>query len=353
MKMKIWFLLLVANCGATFSAQAEYGRGFIGAEMDPQTGRFKEVYRDWKEGIVFDANSGNYIVTYKGDNNSYYEVIFEPATKVKPVLKPKYDFVENTEAIRYQYQLENGKTAKQSIAALTTAISNLNSGSPIDPTGWHGTTFPDTKSSSLKLDWSYAGKNANEMMSASQLGIAPGKKQSGFVLESDDLPGVAVMEIRGRRTTAAWLGSAPEFESPLGQQIAQLESSNFVPCIAAVPRITIPSSFDGAVVLDALRIHVTKDMVDMKVIESTLASQLDRLLQAAAEAIRHKSIKLARDHLHEAFVLMQKNYPDIEKEGWDDESNPQGNAKNVHAIDSLAARVIAFDVKYVEKRLPN
>lgn len=350
---RLFFALLLL---LGYPVLAEYGKGYVASEMDPVTHEFKPVYKDWQEGVVLDSSTGNYKVTYKDDHfGQYSEVVIEPATKIDPRLKSKFALVRDSETIRYQYRLRNGAQAKLYIVSLSTFVRNVNPGNPVDPPGWLGTAMPNVKPTYLKLDWSYMGRDREELMSGKRVGIAPGASESGFVLESNDLPGVALLEIKGQPTIQTfWLGQAPEFHSPIGQQIAQLNAKNFIGRPAAVPLVAVGTPYNAATVLDALRAHITKDIVDLKLIEPTLASELDRILQVAADAIRRNSIKAARDHLHDAFKLVHKAHPDPDRDDWDDEdeeSKHKGKSSSVHPIDRLAARVIAFDLKYVEKRL--
>lgn len=347
------FFFLLALSLTIYPTQAEYGKGFVASEMDPTTHEFKPVYKDWQEGVVFDSASGNYTITYKDEDGEYNEVIFEPSTKIEPVLKSEFKEKRDL-VIRYEYKLKNGGGAKQPIDELSTFVSNLNPNNPIDPAAWYGAAMPGVLPPFLKLHWSYIGKDRQEVMSEGVKGLLPGRSENRFALESNDLPGIAVMEIRGRPISRLiWLGQAPEFYSPIGQEVAKLKANNFVPRLAAVPLIPVGTPYDGTAVLDALRIHVTKDLVELKLIEPILASQLDRSIQAAADAIRRNSLNAARDHLHDAFELVHKAHPDLDKDDWNDEEgmDAKRKAQSVHPIDRLAARVIAFDLKYVEKRL--
>src|SRR5205814_833073 len=104
------------------------------------------------------------------------------------------------------YGIRNGIDAKQYIVSLSTYISNANSGYPTSPEGWLGALMPNVKPPYLKLSWSHMGKNRDELMSGKRGGIASGKSSSGFALESNDLPGVASVEIEGDPTTQSlWL----------------------------------------------------------------------------------------------------------------------------------------------------
>jgi hypothetical protein len=186
-------------------------------------------------------------------------------------------------------------------------------------------------------------------------GLSPGTSQSGFILESDDLPGFATFQIRGDRSTTTWIGHVPPLNTPVGKEVAELEGRNFVPYLGVVPKISVSVPYQGAIALDNLRTHITQDIVRLKLIESAQAAQLDHSLQAAADAIRLNKMKAAREHLQEAMKLLKKHHPrcDEEDQGdFDDEAEGDKKSKASKVlIDRLAARVIAFDIRYIEKRL--
>lgn len=323
-------------------AQAEFGTGIV---QDPVTLKLTYgVQKDWQEGIEFHPETGNYIVTYKDSYDSFNSLVFEPATKIAPTLKSRFKLSRGGLAVNYEYKLKNGKSAKQNIRTLVAKVTNLNPGSPMAPPNWEGRAVPSIVDPTLRLGWVYGGTYPG--------GLAPGKSIQGFVVESDDLPGIGMIRITGAARATTWLGHSPPIDTEVGKQLYELEKNNFVPHPAAVPKIVVPTPFDAAVVLDNLRAHITQDIVELKLIEPTFAAQLDRTLEAAAETVRRNQQKAARDLLHEAFKLVHRAHPGLDRDDWEDEEGkPQDKARSVHPIDRLAARVIAFDLKYLEHRL--
>lgn len=296
------------------------------------------------EGIVFDADTGNYVITYEAEDEirpkGLYQTIYVPATKIDPIVRSHFGDRGLDRQMIYRYAIKNRKNGQQNLRAFIITASNVDPGLDI-PSSWNGSVVGNT---GLRIGWSYAGKEDLG-------GLAPGKTLGGFGFKSSDLPGVGLIQFRGATPIQAYAGDGPSQE--LAAEIEKLDKKNYVVYPAAVPRIPAGAPYDGAVVLDSLRAHITQDIVALDLIESVLASQLDRSLQAAADAIRRNSLKAARDHLHEAFKLVHRAYPDMDKDDWDDEeeNDAKGKVKKVHAIDRLAARVIAFDLKYIEKRL--
>lgn len=330
------------------TVQAEMSIGYIASEWNPATEEYKEVYKDWQEGVALNADTGNYIVTYRSSSGTFYETILEPATKIDPTLKSKFQLSDSGNTVIYRYKLRNRPTAKQDIRMFLTHVSNI-SGNPINPPNWDGRAFPTFTDSNLRLSWTYDDADKEGPLG----GLAPGKSAGGFWIESNDLPGVAVMEIKGNvKKATTWLAHQPNIETPVGKRVLELEASNFIPRLAAVPRIVVPTPFDAAVVLSGIQKHIKQDLITMKLLDSALAAQLDQWLQAAIDAAKINNTTAVRASLKDLRKLLKKEHEDVDSEDdkdfhKDDEKEPKKSA----LIDKLAARVLDFDLKYVEKRV--
>lgn len=323
------------------NAQAEMATGFIGSQMDPQTHQFPTVYKDWREGVILNPQTGDYTVTYKQDD-MFYEVVFVPATKINPVLKSKFKMTKDGSVTSYNYSLKNETKSVQPIHALRTEITNINANSLMSPEGWRGNVVPNLQRTGLpvRLNWSYL---ANQVAG----GLPPGKKQNGFRLDSNDLPGITIMRIEGAAPTTLWLGSVPDVDTPVGAQILQLTSNNYVPRPVAVPLIPVSNPFDAAAVLTSLQKHVNQDMVSMNLIDPAFASQLDRLFQTAIAAAKGGNTVALKGNLKDLRQMLKREHADVDKE--DDAKGKEKDKSQL--IDKLAAKVLDFDLKYILKRL--
>lgn len=336
------FLLLLIVVSAPTSL-AEVGVGVI---ENPVTREYtEEVYKDWQEGVVLNPQTGDYIITYKTFEGSFSEVVFEPATKINPILKSKFTQAGKGNWISYEYNIENGADAKQPIQMLITTVTNLNPGSPMGPSDWWATVVPTLKSFDLRLSWS------KKLLGEKVYGIAPGKSLGGFKLESNDLPGVTIVEIRGYSVETTWLGHVPEIDTPVGKKVSDLQYNNFITRFAAAPKIRVPDPFDTAVVLVGVQKHIKQDLLSMQLIDPVFATQLDSILQAAIDAAKLSATKAVRDHLKDLRKLLKKEHADVDKEDDEVESDPEKVKSGQVPIDKLAAKVLDFDFKYVEKRL--
>lgn len=320
--------------------QAEQGEGTI---RDPLTGKYINVYRDWQEGVKLDPTTGDYTVTYKSADGSFNEVVFVPATKIEPTFKSRFNVAEKENTISYNYRLKNAKTSKQDIRMLFTKVSQHSPNGAIAPTGWEVTSVPAIRGTDLLVSWTPIDKAESDQLS----GLKPGKTQDGFGLMSNDLPGIAIMEIKGLTNhITEWLGHYPV--GAVGERVEEIRKNDFIPRLAAVPKIPTGNPFDPVLTLTGIQTHLNQALVSMKLVDPVFASQLDRSLQAAIDAAKLGNTKALKDHLKDIRHMLKKEHGDIDNEG-DDKDNDK--PKKPGAIDKLAARVLDFDIKYIEKRI--
>ncbi len=308
-----------------------------------------------QEGIVFNPQTGNYVVTYKNAySNNIVQVIFAPSTNIEPRLRSKFGRKHDQNSILYRYKLRSQPASKQNIDMLLTIVSDINAGTQLSPPQWKGTATPHEEIGNMRVAWRFSG-------GVHLGGLAPERSVSGFALESADLPGVAVVEITGAAPVTEWLGHAPQ--GVAGDQLDEILKDNFVPRHAAVPRIPVPEPFDATTVLGSIQKHV-QELVTMELVEPVFAGQLDALFAAATEALGRDDAESALSHLKDLRHLIQQARHENKKdkkhkrkkkkkgkhddEGWDDQEEKAGRD---HQVTRLAARVLRFDVRFVAKRL--
>jgi len=337
------FLSLIAILLTGFPALAENGVGII---EDPITRkRHGQVTQDWQEGIVLQQETGNYLITYKNDSGSFSQIVFEPANKVAPRLTLKLSRRSNTNIIRYEYRLENGRQARQPIMQLISYTTSIVPGSPIAPKDWFGVAIPDGMHPGLRLSWSYVGA---DILSGGASGLRPGGVVEGFVVESNDLAGIAPVEIWGHAKSPTWLGLY-DVSSDIGKKIEELKKHNAATGIIAVPKIPNPVPYGAVTVLTGIQKHLDTDLVTMKLVDPALITELDRWLGAAISAAGQGNTKALRASLQEARKLLLQEHQDLDKEDDNEEDNKPTQTKP--RIDRLAARVLDFDLRYVESRI--
>lgn len=296
------------------------------------------------EGIAFDLETANYVITYEAGGEDtprgLYQTIYTPATRINPVVKSHFKKEEHSGAIAYSYRIKNGKDSKQNIEILIVVVSNAYAGLE-SPKRWNGLLAPEVPlGSGFRIGWSYAG---DEDLG----GLAPGASLAGLGFKSSDLPGIGIMQLIGATPIQAYAGDGPSQE--ISDQITELDRKDFVPRHVTLPKIPVPSPFDAAAVLTSLRKHVKEDIVSMKLIEQDFAAKLDRGFGDAVEAASRGNTEGLRHEL-KALRHMLKGYGEPEK---DDDGHEDGIKTGdwPHPIAKLAARVLDFDLKYIEKRV--
>jgi len=326
---------------ASWTVHAEQATGVV---VDPSTRTWappvtRTEYKDWLEGVVQDPKTGDYIVTYKQEG-VFYEVTFYPRTKIDPALKSKINLATGGHSVAYEYRLKSGTESRQNIHALRTEITSATAGSVVEPPGWRGAAVTNFQSTGLpiRLNWANRGN-----------GLAPGKSEKGFRLESLDLPGIAIMRIEGDAPTTTWIGTGPEIDTPTGEKLAQIKRSDFIPRLAAIPRIPNPTPFNAAVVLGGIQKHVKDDMASMQLIDPALLGPIDRSLTQAIAAAQGGNTPSLLHEIKSLRQLLKQEHADVDQDNDADDDDKEKKPKP--RIAKLAAKVLDFDLKYVEKRV--
>lgn len=300
-----------------------------------------------KEGIVFDPETGNYMVTYSAESEytpkGLYQTIYIPATKIDPVVTSHFVAADANGKIVYRFKIKNGNNSQQNIESLTFTASTSDT-NLLSPPGWDGTVIKNFGGSGFRVGWSYTGKE-------NLGGLVPGKILSGLSFKSDDLPGVGTIELVGATPIQAYAGYGASQE--IADEVEQLDKKNFVPRPAAVPLIPVANPFDPAAVLSSMQKHVNQDLVTMKLVDPTFASKLDRLFQTAIAAAKDGNTVALKGNLGDLRKLLKNEYADVDKDDvdWDKDDAKDNEQTKSKLIDMLAAKVLDFYLKYIQKRL--
>jgi hypothetical protein len=317
------------------------------------------------EGIVKDAQTGDYIITYCGVGPDGAEetcilrrVIFVPATKIDPLLKSSLKLGQPW-SIQYSYAITNRSTSAQPLGDfMLDPLTNIESEIPLSkqwglrtenqmdaemtagvrtlsiPAAWKGFVVP-----SHKVGLRIAYINAD--------GLKPGRSQRGFGFSSADLPGIGVAQLSGNSgTNFGFEDEGPEGD--IADQLDQLQHRDFVPRYAAVPAINISNPFNAATVLRSIQ-QQTQTWVGMQLLDPALSSQLDRLFQVAIDAAGRNDSERVNGYLAEIRKLIRNEHQDLESERDDDKDDNTGKRRVL--IARLAAQVLDFDIKYIRMRL--
>jgi hypothetical protein len=156
---------------------------------------------------------------------------------------------------------------------------------------------------------------------------------------------------RERRDLGGFPDLGPSTDTPVGKQFSELMKANeSVRRFAAAPKIAVPDPFNAVTVLMGIQQHLRDDLSRYQLVDQVFASQLDRYLQAAIAAANQGNNAGVIANLKDLRQMLKKEHPDVDQDGYA-ESDPDKVKNRQVLIDKLAARVLDFDFKYIEKRV--
>ena len=301
------------------------------------------------ESLTYDPNTGVYTMEYY---NTYDQAApvqkrarFELRTRIDPVIKSKVKEKEpDKNLLSYRYEIKNGTASKQNIDVVRLVGSHSYAENISVPSGWRGSVKPTYVTRDIIAGWSYRADDAG--------GLKPGATQPGFGFESRDLPGVGIFESIGnaRRDLGGFPDLGPSSDTPVGQQFSELMQNNeSVRRFAAAPKIPNPTPFNAAVVLGGMQKHVKDDMASMQLIDPALAALVDRGLTQAIAAAQGGNTPSLLHEIKSLRQLLKQEHADVDQDNDGDDDDKDKKPKP--RIAKLAAKVLDFDLKYVEKRI--
>ena len=296
-----------------------------------------------KEGVVFDSATGNYVITYEAEDElrpkGLHQTIYTPATKIDPIVESRFEQTSSGNRVSYKFKVKNGKESQQNLEMLILLASNTES-SLVTPAGWSGSAVENLGGTEFRVGWSYDGPEDLG-------GLTPGQTLSGFGLASNDLPGVGLIQLSGATPIQAYAGDGPS--EKIEADVRKLNDANFVSRIAAVPRIAIPTPFDAAAVLTGIQNHIKTDITSMQLIDPALLVLIDRGLTQAIAAAQGGNTPSLLHEIKGLRQLLKQEHADVDQDNDGDDDDKEKKPKP--RIAKLAARVLDFDLKYVEKRV--
>ncbi len=309
-----------------------------------------------QESIVLDPSTGNFIITYQGldadDNPKWQQVTYVPPTKVNPDVRSWFRPSDNS-IITYSYRVHNRRDSKQNLEGFGIRANDVDPSSQTTPNGWSGFVTPDGASvgtaNRFIVAWSFDSDDP-------YAGLLPGRSVDGFTVKSSDIPGVGNARLRGATGSIGFPDEGPGDNNPVYPEFKKVLANDHVPRKVAIPLIYVPSPFDATLVLSGIQKHIDNSLVSMALIDPAFAAQLDRLIQAAANSVRLNNPKGASEQIKDALKLLRKEHEDMDKDNGDrdndkDDKGSDDKKSKSALIDRLAARVLDFDLRYVERRL--
>lgn len=304
-----------------------------------------------EEGVFLDPITGDYTIRYRGYGNALGEATFYPRTKIDPVVKSKIK--ANDGSIVYRYKVKNGEKSIQNLVTLSVTSRQAIANSQNTPPGWRSATNPISSDHPLygdvgnSVSWIFLNKLASKEGITSE-GLAPGANQE-FEFRSLLLPGVGIMRLTGDAPVSEFRDDGPDHTTAVGIAYHKLRQNDFVPRYVAAPRIPNPNPYDAAAVLASIQQHIKTDVLSMQLVDAAFVALLDPWFASAIDAARRNNVKGLRHAIKELRRLLKQEYGDVDKEELDSDDVEDDKAKR--RVAKLAARVLDFDLKYVQERI--
>jgi hypothetical protein len=313
---------------------------------------------------------------------------YTPRTVIDPKVKSTLHWRGGN--FEYSYRIRNGAAAKQEIADLEVRAPSWNvpsfpaivsvpnetqeqrfarvdaRGDQIkqfekltldQPSNWRaqlGTSRPER----VYFGWMPRFSKNND-------GIKPGKTQDGFNVTRPELPGAALMAMKGYTKDFMNEPSLPT-EGAMAEHAANVLANNSVDVPILVPAIIIPSPYNGAELARRVKAHMAT-WINLELIEpeklAVLNPKLDQLITALEQQNKQTIHAAAVEVLQETF-MRQKGLHHEKIVNDDDNEDPQAiNLAQVNSavtmkvqpienqpLNRVAARALAFDVMYLLTR---
>lgn len=302
------------------------------------------IFQQGVEQIVQISKTGEYIIDYIGNDGTLRSVRWTPTTNINVTVYSK--FKEISDGIKYSYTIKNHKSSMQPVNGFRVLTRTAVKKNVTGPEGWRAAVIKNYDDPTVGVWADWFGRSPSR-------GVSPGKSQSGFEVVTTELLGAGIAKISGAMSLLVYPDEGPE-----GALINFMEDGGFlkkasggVSRLAAIPRISVPIPFDAAVVLANIQKHVKDDMVSMQLIDPTLLTLIDRSLTQAIAAAQSGNTPSLLHEIKNMRKLLKQEHADVDKDDDGDRDDEDKEKKIKSPIDKLAARVLDFDLKYIEKRV--
>ena len=340
------------------------------------------------ESIVYDPQSGNYVVTYYGDSpqgDRMITLIYDTPNKVKPGVRERLRTSGGRDIV-YSYDISNGKAAKQAIYAFSftarapwwensslithaTAASQASAGNlagaaqAIEARVTYTGTIESTRmKQSDKWLPEFAFAKSNLAFRAEWQAhpnkqplddIQPGQNRKGFGLTMPYLPGLVKFVFSGDSKSFGFPGAAGG-DSKIWKDLDKLMFGSTAPAPTVQslgPKILIPEPFNAK----ALATGISNDLaswIEAGQLSEPLSQRLRTTLAAIGDAAELNNLLGVSGNAERIFYeLFSRHegmrYEDVEEERDDANEKPKPDHPE---LSRLAARAIAFNTFELTRR---
>lgn len=222
------------------------------------------------------------------------------------------------------------------------------------PKGWSAGLRVDEKVGQTSFVWTPGLKDKDPD------GIAPGESQDGFTVTRPELPGMARAKVTGATAEPWGLDHVPDTEF-WRQKVSEIQDRDYVLVPVLAPVIPVPVPYNGAELALRLRSHVQTWLKYGHIDANTLV-RLNRQFDVLIPALEMGNSRTARAAMEAMRLECVERNPgfrdehiDADDEDHDAVAMPRPSAQRDTsarpALDRVAARALAFDLRFILVRL--
>ena len=341
-----------------------------------------------QDSAVFDPQSNTWRLYYQDPETAVWiSKTYVQQNAIKPTIKSVVQ--SNGGQYEYRYRVTNHRDAKQEVDTfriwgipLVYAVPNLplvTANAKTDPEAEDKQRWAQLKAKSIfersivkaPKGWS-AGLRVDEKIGHTSFvwtpglkesdpnGIPPGHKQDGFVVYRPELPGVARAKLTGATDEPWGLDGLPE--TPFWTaKVEEIQDRDYVLVPVLAPVISIPEPYSGAELARRIRSHV-QTWVKYGHVNADVLVRLNRQFDVLIPALELNNKQGARAAVQAIRKELADRHPGLDDariEEDDDSFDAPALARSLgrevvaaaSPVDRVAARALAFDLRYLLKRL--
>jgi hypothetical protein len=342
------------------------------------------------DSVIWDDRADQWVYTLHNPsgNGQSAQIRYTPRTVIDPKVKSRLYWRNGN--FEYHYRIRNGQTAKQELSDMEVRAPAWNLQPFVQLNVVPGETQEQMqlrgKAHYAKYDkfeketldqpqkWApflrtkrpervYFGWYARA--SLDNEGIKPGHTADGFKVTRLELPGAALMVMKGYTKDFMNEPSLPT-EGAMAEHAANVLANNTVDVPVLVPAIIIPVPYNGAELARRIKAHAAS-WINLELITSEklaiLNSKLDQLIAALEQTNKQAIHAAAVDVLQETFMRQRGLHHEKIDNDDDNEDTQAINLTQVNSVvtmkvqpvenqplNRVAARALAFDVMYLLTR---
>jgi hypothetical protein len=222
------------------------------------------------------------------------------------------------------------------------------------PAGWSAGLRVDEKAGQTSFVWTPGLKDSDPD------GIPPGKSQDGFTVTRPELPGMARAKLTGSTEEPWGLDNLPD--TPFWQQkIDEIQDRDYLLVPVLAPVIPVPVPYNGAELARRLKAHV-QTWLKYGHLNADMLTRINRqfdVLIPALEIGNKRTAQAAIEAMRQDCTDRHPGFRDVLIDADDDDHDAgamprtpaQRSASTPPAIDRVATRALAFNLRYILERL--